>query len=129
LTAWVGVIRLPPPSKTRPANKLGASAPTANERSCRLAASLSLGHSRYYWLARDIPGAHNPTWSRAKLISLVKWFTKHGQKAGDDVFIKWGKWLLGTHRNGKWDHMKPEYRHRLPEIEARYQEWMAKLGG
>jgi hypothetical protein len=41
--------------------------------------------------------------------------------------LKWGKWLLGTHRIGQWDHMKPEYRHRLPAIEAEYQEWMARL--
>ena len=25
--------------------------------------------------------------------------------------------------------MRPEYRHRLPEIEVQYREWMAKLGG
>jgi hypothetical protein len=56
-------------------------------------------------------------------------FTKNGQEAGDGVFVKWGKWLIGTHRNGQYDHMPPAYRHRLPEIEAHYQEWMAKLGG
>jgi hypothetical protein len=39
--AWVAVIRLPSASTIKPANRLGASAPTANARSCRLAASLS----------------------------------------------------------------------------------------
>ena len=35
---------------------------------------------------------------------------------------------LCAHRIGQHEHMKPEYRHRLPEIEANYQEWAAKLG-
>jgi hypothetical protein len=67
------------------------------------------------------------SWPSAKIIARIQWFTKHGQKAGDDVFVKWYTWLLGTHRIGQWDHMKPEYRHRLPAIEARYQEWMARI--
>jgi hypothetical protein len=85
------------------------------------------GCARFYWLARYVFGYHNPTWPTAKIITLIQWFTKRGQKAGDGVFVKWGKWLLGTHRIGQWDHMKPEYRHRLPAIEARYQEWMARI--
>jgi hypothetical protein len=57
------------------------------------------------------------------------WFTKRGQQAGDDVFVKWYKWLIGTHRIGQYDHMPPAYRYRLPEIEAEYQKWMTNLGG
>jgi hypothetical protein len=41
----------------------------------------------------------------------------------------WFKWVLGTHRIGCHEHMKPEYRHRLPKIEANYRAWMAKLEG
>jgi hypothetical protein len=39
--AWVGVIGLPSASTIKQASRLDASAPTAKERSCRLAASLS----------------------------------------------------------------------------------------
>jgi hypothetical protein len=85
--------------------------------------------ARFYWLARYVLGYHNSHWDAAKIIATIQWFTKRGQKAGDDVYVKWGKWLLGTHRIGQWDRMKPEYRHRLPEIEAEYQKWMVKLGG
>jgi hypothetical protein len=42
---------------------------------------------------------------------------------GPEGFHAWFKWLLGTHRIGQYEHMRPEYRHRLPVIEANYQEW------
>jgi hypothetical protein len=41
----------------------------------------------------------------------------------------WFKWVLGTHRIGCHEHMKPAYQHRLPKIEANYRAWMAKLEG
>jgi hypothetical protein len=71
----------------------------------------------------------NPPVRRLCFERGIQWFTKDGQQAGGDVFLKWYKWLIGTHRIGQYDHMKAEYRHRLPEIEAEYQKWMAKLGG
>ena len=40
--AWVGVIRLPSESTIRPANRLGASAPTANARSLPIGGELVL---------------------------------------------------------------------------------------
>jgi len=92
------------------------------------AQGLPEGCARFYWLAREVFGYHNPTWPTAKTIALVNWFTRRGD-IGDETFGKWHKWLLGTHRIGWYDHMKPEYRHRLPALEARYHEWMAKLGG
>jgi hypothetical protein len=83
---------------------------------------------RFYWLARTIVGYHNPYWTTDKIISLITWFTGlPNVGAGPEGLRKWFKWLLGTHRINCHERMKPEYRHRLPEIEANYQEWMAKL--
>jgi hypothetical protein len=92
------------------------------------AAGLQEGCARFYWLARDVFGDHNPTWPAAKIIARIQWFIKRGG-IGDAAFVKWYKWLLGTHRNGQHDHMRPEYRHWLHAIEAQYRECMAKLGG
>jgi hypothetical protein len=82
--------------------------------------------ARFYWLARCIGGYHNPTWTTPKIIKRINWITKH-YGTGPEGFRAWAKWLIGTHRIGQHEHMKPEYRHRLPEIEANYQAWMAKL--
>jgi hypothetical protein len=71
---------------------------------------------------------HNPTWPSAKIIARIKWMTKH-RGTGKQGFTAWFKWLIGMHRIGWYDHMPPAYRHRLPELEARYQEWVAKLKG
>jgi hypothetical protein len=90
------------------------------------AQGLPEGCARFYWLARCIVGYHNPKWSSAEIIRLIKWITRH-YGTGTEGFHAWFKWLLGTHRIGQHEHMKPEYRHRLPEIEANYQAWMAKL--
>jgi hypothetical protein len=92
------------------------------------AQGLPEGCARFYWLARVILGYHNPTWPTAKIIALIRWFTNRGDN-GDEAFVKWHKWLIGTHRIGQYDHMPPDYRHRLPALEAQYCEWMAKLGG
>jgi hypothetical protein len=41
------------------------------------AQGLPKGCARFYWLARCIVGYHNPTWSSAKIIRLIKWITRH----------------------------------------------------
>jgi len=92
-----------------------------------IAQGLSQDCLRFYYLARCIVGYHNPYWPTTKIISLINWITKH-YGTGTEGFHAWFKWLLGTHRIGQHEHMKPEYRNRLPEIEAHYQAWMAKLG-
>ena len=71
---------------------------------------------------------HNPTWPSAKIIARIKWMTKH-RGTGKQGFTAWFKWLIGMHRIRWYDDMPPAYRHRLPELEARYQEWVAKLKG
>jgi hypothetical protein len=76
-------------------------------------------------LAKSLATITRPT---AKIIARIKWFIKRGS-IGNEAFVKWHKWLLGTHRISQYDHMRPEYRYRLPEIEARYREHVAKLGG
>ena len=90
------------------------------------AQGLPEGCARFYWLARMILGYHNPTWPSTKIIARIKWFTKH-RGTGKEGFASWFKWLMGTHRKGQYDHMPPDYRHRFPELEARYQGWVAKL--
>jgi hypothetical protein len=92
------------------------------------AQGLREGCARFYWLARAVVGYNNPTWSTPKIIKLINWFTGlPNVGTGPEGFRAWAKWLIGTHRIGQHEHMKPEYRHRLPEIEANYQAWMAKL--
>jgi hypothetical protein len=91
------------------------------------AQGLREGCARFYWLARTIVGHNNSTWTRSKIIKRINWITRH-YGTGPEGFHAWFKWLLGTHRIGQYEHMRPEYQHRLPEIEANYQEWAAKLG-
>jgi hypothetical protein len=94
-----------------------------------IAQGLLEGCARFYWLARAVVGYHNPNWSSAKIISLITWFTGlPNVGSGPEGLRAWFKWVLGTHRIGQHEHMKPEYRHRLPEIEANYQEWAKRLG-
>jgi hypothetical protein len=109
---------------------------TGNHRfpKCREAAvyaqGLREGCARFYWLARTVVGYHNPTWTAPKIIERINWFTGlPGVGTGPEGLRKWFKLVLGTHRIGCHEHMKPEYRHRLPAIEANYQEWVAKLEG
>jgi hypothetical protein len=89
------------------------------------AQGLREGCARFYWLARTVVGYNNSTWTTAVIIKRINWITKH-YGIGDEGFRRFFKWLLGTHRIGQYEHMKPEYRHRLPAIEANYQEWAAK---
>src|SRR5262245_44603822 len=82
----------------------------------------SLSGQRFYWLACTIVGYHNPTWSSARIIKDINWITGlPNVGTRPEGLRKWFKWVLGTHRIGQHEHMKPEYRHRLPEIEAHYQ--------
>jgi hypothetical protein len=97
-------------------------------RGYALCPRLREGCARFYWLARSIVGDHNPTWSSARIIKCINWIAEH-YGTGTEGFITWFKWVLGQHRIGCHEHMKPEYRHRLPEIDAQYREWMAKLAG
>jgi hypothetical protein len=103
-------------------------APRRGRETALYTQDLPEGCARFYWLARDVFGDHNPAWTAAKIIALIQWFTMRGD-IGDEAFVKWHKWLMGTHRNGQYDHMPPAYRYRLPELEARYREHVAKLGG
>jgi hypothetical protein len=45
-----------------------------------------------------------------------------GADGTDDAsFRSWHYWLVATHRIGQHDHMKPCYRHKLPEIDAQFK--------
>jgi hypothetical protein len=68
--------------------------------------------ARFYWLTRTIVGYHNPNWTSAKIIERINWITRH-YGTGPEGLQAWFKWLLGTHRIGQYEHMRPEYRQTL----------------
>jgi hypothetical protein len=49
------------------------------EQKARFRAAISLGLregcARFYWLARTVVGYNNSTWTTAKIIKLINWFT------------------------------------------------------
>ena len=76
--------------------------------------------TRFYFAVKDVFGAHTSNWPIKKIAARIKWWTGlYG--AGDASYKAWHYYLFAHHRIEQHARLRPQYRHRLKAIDARFK--------